>query len=90
MQELARLQEFFAHFSQNTLLCPGMTPPPPLGFLILLMEDLQSLGLRLAEYPPPPPKEEIGTSHGGLTKFEFEADRIPTSPSSHWNFSWRT
>ena len=41
--------------------------------LELLMEDFKNLGLRLEEYSTP----RIGTSHGGLRKFGFEASRIP-------------
>ena len=28
LQKQARLREFFAHFGQNTLFCPGKPPPP--------------------------------------------------------------
>ena len=53
--------------------------------LKLLIENLESLGLRPAEYPPPPPG--IGTSHRELRKFGFEAGtgriRPPRIGTSH-------
>ena len=63
----------------------GRTTPPP--ELELLMEDLESLGLRLVEYPALPKFEVIeytvrfGTSHGGHKKFWFEVSRTPNHPS---------
>ena len=50
MQEQASLREFFAHFGQSTLFCPGNAPSPGLEFLT---EDLESLGLRQVEPLPP-------------------------------------
>ena len=66
MQELARLPEILAHLEQNAIYCPGKTSPP-LG-LELLIENLESLGLRPAEYPPPPPKMKIWS---GLRTLSF-------------------
>ena len=62
---------------------PPPTPiPPRIG---LLMEDLESFGLRLAEYPPS--SSRIGTSHGGPRNLESLdlrlAEYLPWIGTSH-------
>ena len=77
-------QNFWLKIMYNTLLYmkaqnnilglrPVEQPPSPHTGLEHLMEDLESLGLRPLEHPLP----RIGTSHGGLRKFRFEACRTP-------------
>ena len=74
MQDLARLPESSLILGRKVF-CPGTTPPPP--GLDLLMEELESVGLRPAEYPLPPPQNWNGV----IRKFVFEADSIPPPPS---------
>ena len=51
MQEQARLPEFLADFEAEYPILTRQDPPPP--GMELVMKDLESLRLKLAEYPPP-------------------------------------
>ena len=66
IQDLAWVLRICAQNSEKTLFLADQAYPR----LELLLEDLVSLGLRLVKNTPP--LHRIGTSHGGLSKFESE------------------
>ena len=73
-----RLPEFLLHFANNTLFLAGQeypppAPPPTSPGLKLLMEDLESLGMKPSRITPLPSR--IKTSHGRLRKFRYEATK---------------